>query len=199
MVLLLWLLFCVFCVDLPSLFEVVALSPKSFVRAVRRFAASRFANFDVPISIPLIAPPLFHNSYCSDCGKSFNTYQKLAVHRKVKHGQRDPVNALVDSVFCPICLLYFHDRICLLNHLKYRSTVCRLNLLADGPLVSPERSDELDGACRELRRSRYAASLRAHAATVPAFRLQGPLPLPISYVAPVGRCHILGNGRRHYG
>ena len=187
------------CVDVPSLFGVVDASPVAFVRAVRRFASTKFANFDVPIAIPSIAPPLFYNSICLDCGKSFNSYQKLAVHRKVKHGQRDPINALVDSVHCPVCLLFFHDRIRLLNHLKYRSLVCRLNLLALGPLVSPERSDELDMACRELRRARYAAGLRVHVAIQPVFRLQGPLPLPVSYVSPIGRTHLLGRGRRHYG
>ena len=86
-----------------------------------------------------------------------------------------------------------------MNHLKYRSLVCRLNLRALGPLVLLERSDELDFECRELRRARYAAGFRAHAATTPVFRLQGPLPLPVSYVAPVGRTHLLGAGRRHYG
>ena len=94
------------CVDVPSLFGAGDASPTCFVRAVRRFAATRLANFDVPISIPSIAPPLFVNSMCPDCGKSFNSYQKLSVHRKVKHGLRDPINALVDSVVCPVCLVY---------------------------------------------------------------------------------------------
>ena len=187
------------CLDVPSLWGAVALSPAAFARSVRRFAATRFANFDVPTAIPSIAPPLFFNSYCTDCGKCFNTYQKLALHKKVKHGLRDPVNALVDDVFCPVCLLFFHDRIRLLNHLKYRSLICRMNLLAQGPLISSERADELDVECRVLRRSRYAAGLRAHTTVLPVFRLQGPLPLPVSYVHVSSNTHILGNGRRHYG
>ena len=187
------------CLDVPSLFGAVALSPSAFVRSVCRFAATRFANFDVPTAIPSIAPPLFFNSYCTDCGKCFNTYQKLALHKKVKHGLRDPVNALVDDVFCPVCMLFFHDRIRLLNHLKYRSLVCRMNLLAQGPLISSERADELDVECRVLRRSRYAAGLRAHTALAPVFRLQGAIPLPVSYVHVSSNTHILGSGRRHYG
>ena len=68
-------------------------------------------------------------------------------------------------------MLYFHDRIRLLNCLKYRSRICKLNLLADGPLISPERALQLDLDNRELRRTRFAAGLRAHAAAVPGFRL----------------------------
>ena len=157
------------CPSLPSAFDIIAGDPKGFCRAVRRFASSKFANFDVPLSLPIVAPPLFVNSICSDCGKCFNSYQKLALHRKVKHGARNPVDLLVDSVFCPICLLYFHDRIRLLNHLKYRSTICKLNLLAVGPLISAKRADELDLDSRVLRRSRFAAGLRAHAAVDPVF------------------------------
>ena len=179
---------------------IIAGDPKGGCGAVRRFASSKFANFDVPNSIPILAPPLFVKSLCGDCGKCFNSFQKLALHRKVKHGARDPVDLLVDTVFCPVCLLYFHDRIRLLNHLKYRSCICKLNLLAAGPLISPERAFELDLGCRELRRSRFAAGLRAHAAVVPVFRLQGPLPPPlIPIVSATRHSHILGNGRRHFG
>ena len=152
-----------------------------------------------PCAFPLVAPPLFVNSLCNDCGKCFNSVQKLAVHKKVKHGARDPIDLLVDTVFCPVCMLYFHDRKRLLNHLKYRSRLCKLNLLADGPLISPERALQLDLDNRELRRTRFAAGLRAHAAVVPAFRVQGPLPSPrIPILSLTLNSHVLGNGRRHY-
>ena len=188
------------CASVPCAFNHISRDSSSFVRALRRYSATRYANFDVPMSIPSIAPPLFLNSTCTICGKCFNSFQKLALHKKVKHGYRDPVDRLVDTVWCPICMLYFHDRIRLLNHLKYRSKLCQLNLFLSGPLISPERADQLDVDCRELRRSRRAAGLRAHAATAPVIRLQGPLPPPrIPVIYSSARTHILGNGRRHYG
>ena len=53
---------------------------------------------------------------------------------------------------------------------------------------------------RVLRRSRFAAGLRAHAAVDPVFRLQGPLPPPLIPIVLLTRhSHMLGNGRRHYG
>ena len=123
------------------------------------------------------------------------------MHRKVNHGYRDPINALVDSVLCRICLLHIHDCIRLFNDIKYRSHICRLNLLIVGPTVSIERSDELDLACHGLRRTRFVTGLRAYAAVWPVFCLQGPLlPAPLLSVLPLlRRIHVLGNGGRHYG
>ncbi len=60
-------------------------------------------------------------STCPHCSKVFATYQRMALHMKVVHDVLDPVHKLVNSVFCPVCLLYFHNRVRLLNHLKYRS------------------------------------------------------------------------------
>ena len=67
-------------------------------------------------------------------------------------------------------------------------------------LYSPERALQLDLENRELRRTRFAAGLRAHAAVVPVFRLQGPLPSPrIPILSLTMNSHVLGNGRHHFG
>ncbi len=73
-----------------------------------------------------------------------------------------------------MCMLYFHNRIRVLNHVKYRSHVCRVNLLLGGPVLSPPEAIAMDEEARELRRSLYAKGLRAHSATAPVFRLTGP-------------------------
>ena len=78
------------------------------------------------------------------------------------------------------CLPFvFHNRIRVLNHLKYRSTVCRLNLTLLGPIIDTDRAYVLDSECRLIRNSLRRKGLRAHAATDPVFRLCGPLPCPL--------------------
>jgi len=93
--------------DLPAVYDSISPDYRLFVRSVRRYSLSKFANFDVPITIPSLAPPIFFNSYCLDCGKTFASYQRLALHRKIKHGCRDPVDCLVSSVHCPVCMVFF--------------------------------------------------------------------------------------------
>ncbi len=101
--------------DIPSLYDSIAVDYRAFIRSVRRYSLTKFANFDVPSSVPSIAPPIFFNSYCLDCGKSFSSYQRLALHRKIKHGARDPVDCLINTVHCPVCMVYFHNRVRILN------------------------------------------------------------------------------------
>ena len=186
--------------DISSVYDSISVDYRSCIRSVRRYSLTKFANFDVPSSIPSVAPPIYFSSYCLDCGKSFSSYQRLALHRKIKHGARDPVDCLIDSVHCPVCMIYFHNRIRVLNHLKYRSSVCRLNLVLAGPIISSQQADILDEGCRELRRGLYAAGLRAHTATAPCFRLSGPLPLPLVVDGNrmSNKCQILGYGRNHH-
>ena len=86
----------------------------------------------------------------------------MAVHRKVSHGIRDPVDLLVDTVHCPVCLVYFHNRVRVLNHIKYRSSVCRLNLKVAGPIITAEQADVFDVECRELREGRGMLRGNAH-------------------------------------
>ncbi len=186
--------------DIPSVYDSIAVDYRSFIRSVRKYSLSKFANFVVPSSVPDVAPPLFFNSMCNVCGKAFSSYQRLALHRKIKHGFRDPVDCLIDTVHCTVCMKYFHNRVRVLNHLKYRSSVCRLNLTFAGPIINAEQAEILDESCREMKRKLYAAGLRAHSATAPCFRLCGPIPLPL---IEDGRrhsnnCHILGFGRNHY-
>ena len=93
-----------------------------------------------------------------------------------------------------------HDSLKLMTELfiKYKSNICNIALKASGAVLTPEETIELNNSQRALRRTRYAAGLRAHAATVPVFRLPGPLPLPVIFTGSYGKIHILGNGRRHY-
>ncbi len=95
-------------------------------------------------------------------------------------------------------MLYFHNRTRILDHLKYRSRVCRLSLLMQGPLITKDEAQSLDGACREAKRKLYALGLRAHAASNPVFRLTGPIQHPPFFTGGYGNVHILGLGRNNY-
>ena len=95
--------------------------------------------------------------------------------------------------------MYFHNRSRLLNHLKYRSHVCRLNVLLGGSLISAEEAREIAVELREGNRALYARGLRPYAATEQVFRLVGPLPPPIVDPDRQSTHHLLGVGRRHYG
>ena len=168
-------------------------------RVVKKFAISSFANIIVPNSLPQFAEPIQHPCQCADCDKHFSSYQRMMVHRSRKHDYLDPINCYVSSNHCPICMLYFHSRVRVLNHIKYRSFVCKANLLLAGPILLDADARALDVAQREQNRVLYASGLRAHAATLPVFRLQGPLPPSIlpANITP-SEHHLLGNGRRHY-
>ena len=45
--------------DVAGVFASVGKDPRSFIRIVRKYASSRFANFDVPLVVPVVAPTLF--------------------------------------------------------------------------------------------------------------------------------------------
>ena len=62
--------------DIPAVYDSIQVDYRSFIRSVRRYSLTKFANFDVPVSIPSVAPPIFFNSYCLDCGKCFSSYQR---------------------------------------------------------------------------------------------------------------------------
>ena len=103
----------------------------------------------------------------------------------------------VCDTVCPICLLDFHTRTRLLNHLKYRSKLCATTLLSsEVPLISRENADELDSKERDFHRALYARGQRRHKAKENVFRVPGPL--LVNPLAPHNSSHPLGLGRNHF-
>ncbi len=184
--------------DLSAVFDYISVSSKSFLSSLRAYSVTPFANFDVPKLFPAIAPPIFNLLVCPECNKTFNSLQQLNLHRKRVHDFLHPVHMLIDTVFCPVCLLFFHTRVRALNHIKYRSSICRISLEQLGPSISRDAAVALDLEARPSNRKLYSLGLRAHAASDPVFRLSGPLRAPLFFSAAHGNVHILGNGRRHY-
>ena len=95
-----------------------------------------------------------------------------------------------------MCLVYFHCRSRVLNHVKYRSIVCRTNLLFQEPILTVADANELSIKDRPANRGLAAKGLRAHSAIDPCFRLPGPIPAPVFDLAfcgkKVSKHHVLG-------
>ena len=152
---------------------------------------------------PELNPPSSDPHVCPDCGTFFASLQKMAVHRNRRHKYTHPLHAYVCFTVCPICLLQFHNRTRLLNHLKYRSSVCLANVLINGPILSEVEARQLDEDERSENRELYSKGLRPHTAIKPVYRMCGPLPPFVEAhnceVSRTHNCHVLGYGRRHFG
>lgn len=112
---------------------------------------------------------------CYECGMAFVSRQALATHSFRVHGTKRFERQMVETTWCPICLVQFHTRMRCVQHLSIDSTSCRECLLEAGVFLTRARADELD--CDDRAHNRHLHK-RGHAPTkaeLPAFRLPGPL------------------------
>ncbi len=195
-----WLSLCgqfnVPCDDLHALEAHIAPDPWRFKKTVCGYAGSEFANLDVPKVFSCFSVPSSSIHHCPRCAKTFDSIQKLNLHLFKAQGLKNPIRRLVSTSTCPICLTEFHTRTRILNHLRYRSHVCRCNLLIAGPLLSVE-ADLLDFEEAVANRLLAQSGSRAHKAALPCIRVQGPLPAPILIADRHSSHHILGFGRNY--
>ena len=82
---------------------------------------------------------------CSECGTCFNTLQKLSLHLFKKHGIRNLWRRYVhEHTHCPVCLRSFWTRERLINHIRYRSVVCKHNVIFRGFRCTEDEACEVD-------------------------------------------------------
>jgi hypothetical protein len=179
--------------------------PSSFRRIVSQFANSGFANLDVPQNHPALAPPTQGLYACHECGSLHDSFQKFKVHSQSAHGLKDSLSLCVDGPTCPVCLLFMFNRVRVLEHLRYKSEVCRLNIISRGPIITRCEAEELDFSFRPSARLLAAKGYRRHSAINPvsglkelAFRVPGPLPRVAVSPSMVSSHHSLGYGRNYY-
>ena len=87
---------------------------------------------------------------------------------------------------------YVYNHSLVINHVRYRSQVCKTNTILGGPLISEQQADDIDKELQKQNRALRVSSHRRHSAKEPAFRLQGSL---IKIVCPnPSNHHILGVG-----
>ena len=121
------------------------------------------------------------------------SYQQLALHKLRAHKQKDPIRLCVPVTLCLVCSREFHTRERMFNHVKYKSSVCRNNLLIRGPLISEEKADSLDQAV-STNVQLQCSGHRRHHVLEPSCRLQGPLHRVLLVGESLSDHHPLGRG-----
>ena len=116
---------------------------------------------------------------CVACSESFDSFQKMSLHAFKAHAIKSVWRLYVgESSVCEVCMHQFHTRDRLLNHIRYRSKVCKHNMHIRGPICNEEQSKALDSAAAAANAALYSQGLRSHSAREPAYRIAGPL-LPV--------------------
>ena len=134
---------------------------------------------------------------CGICDHLAKSHQAHTVHMFSKHSVKSDMRRYFPHTYCPVCLRDFGQRELCLNHVRYRSMVCRNNLLIRGPCLSKEEADALDNECKPRNRHLHVTGCRRHHVETPSFCLPGAL-LPI-LLAPdkFSAHHPLGRGHRY--
>ena len=150
---------------------------KSFSK-IRKFCKSPWANIvaqwaNTP-TLSTFAQPIV----CPVCSSTSKSLQAHSVHLARKHNIKSSLRRYVDSPVCNVCMVDFVSRERCLNHVRYRSKVCKINALLRGPCISQVEATALDEQEAEANRKLYAGGKRRHHVSAPCFRVQGPL-LPI--------------------
>ena len=177
--------------------HLVVLDPRKFIRKVKGFCKSPFANvcaqWAVGPDLQAFAAPVS----CPLCDTTSKSYQAHALHLFRRHGIKSDLRRYVSGTHCLVCLRECHTRENCINHVRYRSKVCRNNLLIRGPILNVDEADALDEECKARNRELHAAGRRRHHVEQPSFYLPGPL-IPI-LLAPGQHSdhHPLGKGHRY--
>ncbi len=173
--------------------------PEAFLRRVKAFAHSRFANLDLPSAAPNLSFPSMKAFFCELCGKTLPCKQKFALHKFKHHKIKDCVRCYVPEhvAHCCVCLPMFHSRERLLNHLRYRSSVCKINLILAGDAISNQDADAIDEKLQPHYADLQRRGFRRYRGRRPAFRLPGPLPYAVIEPGTESAHHVLGRVRNN--
>ena len=186
--------------DTKSCIEsIIKYGPRRYTKAFKKHFSSPYANLEMPeyTHNKHVSPlPNISTYPCHLCDSSFSTYQKCCLHLFKKHGTKSPLRLLFDEHHCPVCMVLFHTRTRVYNHILRRSPICRNTLLLYGNIISQERSDQLDLEERPVLSVLTKNGMRIHTAVDRAYRLPGPLVLPMHVNAPSSH-HTLGRGRNY--
>ena len=181
--------------SLEQWIEQVKRDPSLFARRVKDFCKSPFANVVAQWAVSPVLQVFAQPVRCVTCNHLSKSYQAHCLHQFRVHSIKNVLRCYVPCTHCLVCLREFHTRENSLNHVRYRSKVCRLNLLLRGPCLTTDQANSLDDACSSANVRLYSEGKRRHHVDQPSFLLSGPL-LPIvlsegQYSAhhPLGRRH----------
>jgi len=184
--------------------ERISDNPKCFRRHLNEFVLLRIANIpdtSDKSAAACLATPTFHCcDVCSSDDTKFTTFQRLCLHMFKKHGYKNIWRRYVYMhTHCPVCLKRFWSRERLINHLRYRSKICRYNIQMRGFQCTEEQACEIDLLELENHSRLQKCGKRRHAAKEPVIRLHGPL---LQVILPdtvrASTHHALGYGHNHF-
>ena len=156
---------------------------RHFLRHASESLGSEGAIFcDTPPSKNTTPQPENTPFSCTECGKCCKSFQVLQLHRFSKHGAIHPLHMAVQYTPCPICLIQFHTRHRLLEHIKYKGKKrhCTALLSSRPPIISEAEARELDAAAAKSARQLAHRGLRRTHAAKPSHRVPGPM-WPLSH------------------
>ena len=183
-----------------SIESIIKYGPRRYTKAFKKHLSSPFANLEMPEyahNIKCTPAPNINTYPCQQCDSILTTYQKLCLRQFKRHGTKNPIRLLFEGQHCPICMGFFHTRTRVYNHILRRSPICRNTLILHGNVISQERSDQLDLEERPLHTQLSNSGMRYHTAVDRAFRIPGPIALPM-YCSAYSSHHPLGRGRNYY-
>jgi hypothetical protein len=175
-------------------------NPKAFKKRVNKYARTRIANVPNHESVTKNDGTKSGTDLsCVYCEYQCMTLQQLNLHMFKKHQVKNMWRHYVgDLTYCRICMKQFHTRERLLNHVRYKSKVCRVNMLLHGPICDEINSTEHDQQCTEANVLLQQQSRRRAHAVDPVVQLTGP-----SMILGVDEHQSgqrrLGNGHNYFG
>ena len=162
------------------------------------YLKSPFANLSVSWDNDKTVLPLGRHLLCDQCPLQFSSDQAVALHKFKAHGLKNQMRLFVEGSHCPACFKQFWTRERIANHIRYRSHVCRHNILLRGPCLSVEQADQLDIEERGAHAGLQRKGKRRHSAELPVVRLHGPLRTVFALPGCDSEHHELGVGHNFW-
>ena len=161
---------------------------------IKTHAKTRYANSYCPIDRCANSQPIDHLCGIEECKYAADSKQKLALHQFKIDGIKSIWKLYVgDMLSCPICLKHFHTRERVLNHVRYRSEVCRHSMVLRDFKWTQNEIDAMDALDCDLNEGAQKSGKRRHTADMSVVQLSGPLE-PILLLGSSSNHHALGVG-----
>ena len=169
---------------------------KGFYKCVAEACRHPLCNvvFDNPAQIPSTRPYL-----CDTCPSTFASHQSLCVHQCKAHGIKNICRRYVGSeIHCVVCMKLFWNRERVVNHVRYRSKICRDWHFQFPPYYTQGQADEFDDAEAKPNRDLHHVGSRRHKASRPCIQLAGPLVPIVVTDGTFSKHHPLGRGHQYF-
>ena len=144
-------------------------APKSFLKSVKAFYKTPIANVNtqwvVNANLRTFSDPIT----CTICEHISFSLQAHSVHMFRVHDVKSCMRTYVVGTHCLVCLRECHTRFLHLNHVRYRSSVCRPILLLRELTSTQDEANSLDGECKSSNRVLHASGKRRHHVETPSF------------------------------